>query len=97
MGTVGAYAMYACGVFAPALCLKKNAPLIDRRDRLMLLNYGRFYRTVSYIPGTVIRRRLLLKYRITERAVAYYSKKKRMPIGDTLLERCSGKKLVVNV
>lgn len=86
MGTIGAHVKYASAVFASSLQLKKNAEIIDKLDRRMLLCYGRFYRTVSYIPATIICGWLPLKYKVMERALEYSKKHGKAltnPVGDT--------------
>jgi len=50
---------------------KKNQEIIDKIHRSMLLIIDRLYRTVSYIPATVICGTLPLKYEITIRAATY--------------------------
>lgn len=53
MGIPGTYAIYANVVLTPALRLQKNTDIIDRLDRMIVLCYGKFYRTVPYIPSYV--------------------------------------------
>lgn len=53
-GTIGAYMPYTCAVFAHRPKVKNITRYINRLHRVMLLCYGRLYRTVSYIPASVI-------------------------------------------
>ena len=52
---------------------------------LMVLCYSRLYRTVSYLPATVISGWPPLKYALTIRALGYAMKKNTTLLGDTLL------------
>lgn len=53
-GTIGAYFKYASTAYAPAMQLLKNRRQIQQVHRRMLLCAGRLYRTVSYLPATVL-------------------------------------------
>jgi len=75
-GTVGAYLTYACAGWAHCLTIKeKNSRVIDQIHRKMLLCYGRLYRTVSYLPGTVICNWAPEKLKIAKRAIIFSHKK----------------------
>ena len=85
-GTVGSYLLYASAAFAHRLRCKYVASYVDRLHRGMLLCYGRLYRTVSYLPATVICDWVPMKYTISARAIKYSIKKKVGLHGDTLLK-----------
>ena len=74
-GTVGALVQYASSCWAHVLMTKKNAGTIDQIHRLMLICYGRLYRTVSYLPCTVICGIPPMRLWITERAIIFSKKK----------------------
>lgn len=85
-GTIGAYMKYASAVYVHRLKLKSMSKYIDRLHRSMVICYGRLYKTVSYLPATVICNWVPIKYEITARALRYAMKKKTELHGATLLE-----------
>jgi len=93
-GTMGAYLAYASSAWTHCLTLKKNAKQIDWIHHLMLLCYGRLYRTVSYLPCTVICGWLPEKYRITKRAILFSKNKDIvLPSGKSILAKEEGSSL----
>ena len=92
-GTIGAYTRYASAAFAPKLSLRKNEEAVDRIHRLVLICCGKLYRTVSYLPATVICAWMPWKYEVTIRAWHYSRrKKKNLPRGAMLLPPPKAKK-----
>lgn len=85
-GTVGSYLIYGSAAFAHRLTCKYVARYVDKLHRSMLLCYGRLYRTVSYLPATVICDWVPMKYIISARAIRYSMKKKVALHGVTLLK-----------
>lgn len=53
-GTIGAYFRYAASVYAHCLVNNRSRKAIESLHRLMVINCGRLYRTVSYYPATAI-------------------------------------------
>lgn len=90
-GTAGAIIQYASAAFAHRLGFAVNAIHVDRAHRAMLLCCTRAYRSVSYLPATVIGYSRPLKYEMTIHAIITAEKKKlRLTTGDLLLSRPSG-------
>lgn len=80
--TAGALLQYCSSVFAHRLHVTANQKHIDRAHRTMLLSMGRLYRTVSYLPGTVICGEIPIRYKLCIRALLYAEKKKCSLLGE---------------
>jgi hypothetical protein len=86
-GTEGA----ASAAFAHKMGKILNATPCERAHRKMLLCYGRLYRTVSYLPATIICGTRPIKYDKTIRAYTIAEKRKlNLSLEDMLLKKPTG-------
>lgn len=68
-GTIGAIWKYCSTIYSHTLVQSKHAQIVDRIHRQVLLRVTRSYRTVSYIPLTVIANWAPLRLQIHQRSI----------------------------
>lgn len=84
-GTIGAWLVYASSCWAHRLNIAYICEWVDRMHRLMVICYGRLYRTVSYLPATVITGWMPVKYTIAARVVLWTRQRRLRTLGATIL------------
>jgi retron-type reverse transcriptase len=70
-GTIGSIWKYGSTIFSDKLFISKNIKLVQRTHRQMLLSLTRSYRTVSYLPLTIISNWPPIHYQIHLRSIIF--------------------------